>query len=210
MPKGLWIIAGLLLLLMWITAKGQNKNGGARDIIGKSEAGLHPSVTIFREGSEWHYEIAFVGETNFPDNAWLKPPTRLGGKLRLFLNNGIEIALTNESVNSVALPNISAVSNIIQMAPNEYRVRMWMAFGPGWGGKDVGREEPTANFPLSYLFQISATNDYTFVVTPLLYRVDTNSIARLVEFSPIKVRLLSTGKVDQLDINVNGESSPER
>jgi len=57
----------------------------------------------------------------------------------------------------------------------------------------------SANFSLQSAFDVSFTNDVVLQITPLIYKVETNEVtAHLIEFLPIKMKLLSNGEVQKL------------
>ena len=69
-----------------------------------------------------------------------------------------------------------------------------------WLQTTPGMLSPAGGCELKWAFGIDFTNDYLLRITPFIYRPDTNLVnAQLVEFQPIKVKLLSNGKVEKLD-----------
>ncbi len=68
--------------------------------------------------------------------------------------------------------------------------------GMQWLWTEPGALSGAGIIYLQSVFNTSFSNDVVLQVTPMLYKVETNDVtAHLVEFPPIKVRLMSNGDV---------------
>jgi hypothetical protein len=147
-----------------------------------------------RSSSNWHFEIDFIARTNFASNTWLKITNRIGSRLRLWWTNGVEITSTNPSILAInQLPARMSVEALMQgVRPRSRRGTQWL-----WTKQ--GMPVAATTFDLHEFYNIPFTNDFEIKLAPLLYRVDTNhSTARLVEFPPIQLKLLSSGQVERV------------
>ncbi|MGA2181173.1 MAG: hypothetical protein ABSH15_16520 [Verrucomicrobiota bacterium] len=175
------------------------KENNPVEILGEATNGLQPRLLIEKYGSDWSVEIDLYARTNFEKNAWLKITNRVGSKLQLWLTNGIELQLTNSSIlAAMNLPSQTTVSNIMRgVHPSNKRgLQWWPVVGHGVA---AGESYTAAGFSLQSDFDISFTNDVMLQITPLIYKVETNEVmAHLTEFPPIKMKLLSNGKVQKL------------
>lgn len=76
----------------------------------------------------------------------------------------------------------------------------WKSRGYQWFHVKQNVLSPSADFGLRSLFDVPRTNDIVIEITPLLYRVDDKvQKARLVEFAPIKLRLLPDRDIERLN-----------
>jgi hypothetical protein len=169
---------------------------GIPEVWGEATNGLQPDILVEKLGTDWQIDIELYARTNFAKNTWHKITNRFGSKLQLWLTNGMELQSTNPSVlAAMNLPEITTVSNIMHgVRPLHTRGLQWWPVA-GRGVVD-GESYPTTGFNLKSAFDISPTNDYVLQITPLLYEVETNEVtAHLVEFPPIKMKLMSNGDV---------------
>ncbi|HEY3762224.1 MAG TPA: hypothetical protein VGN23_10810 [Verrucomicrobiae bacterium] len=154
---------------------------------------LQPCLLITRNGLDWNVEIDYIAKTNFTRHAWLKPITLTGSKLKIWSKNGAEIVSTNIALSEAThLPNQTTTSNIISsVRPSDRRGLQWL-----WTQPEM--LSGANSFYLRPLFGNVFTNDILLQVTPLLYKVETNNTtADLVEFPPIKVKLMTNGDVQK-------------
>jgi hypothetical protein len=155
--------------------------------------GLAPAIMLRNELQDWFVNIDFKPETELPRETWLKITNRVGSKLVLWDSNEVEIVPTDTNTLAVTnLPRESTVADATLGIPKRRRGLQWLRLEPG------SFDFATA-FRLSEVFGITFTNDYVLQVTPLLYRTQTNDRVRLVEFPPIKLKLLSNGKVEKVE-----------
>lgn len=164
------------------------------EIPGAATAGLQPNIMIWKDGENWVFIIEYVAQTNFTRQAWLQITNRAGAKLELWLSDGQKAQIKDPAtLAAMKLPAQTTVSNLMKSVRHP-RARQWLPFSsapPQSGSLGIG---PT--FDLRQAFGISFTNNVELQMTPLLYRVDSNvQTARLVEFPPIKMKLLSNGEV---------------
>lgn len=194
-------------ITLWILASGESEGQPSTTnqfykIDGASTNGMQPSVVIEKPFDDWVIDLEFVAQTNFPENAWLKTTNRLGSRLRLWRGDGSEVLSGSKAVlSALSIPTQSTVSNILAGAPTRLsRLRLWLPLGPQWGGHDVGRRVPSAQFSLRDAFDVTFTNNFVLQITPLLYRVDEKvENAQLLQFPPIRIELLSNGVAQKLD-----------
>jgi hypothetical protein len=184
-----------------LSSHGQNVLGQQHDTVeiwGDAANGLKPGLIIQKNGTEWGVDIDYLAQTNFSGVAWLMITNRVGSKPRLWLTNGMELQSTNPSVlAAMNLPSQTTVSNIMRGVRSQWRPGQWLRGSQA--GLSSGDNISATTFSLQSAFGISLTNDYVLQVTPLLYKVETNrETTRLVEFPPIKVKLLSSGDVEQI------------
>jgi hypothetical protein len=140
-------------------------------------------------------QLAYRLETNVPDYTWLRITNNVGAKLQLWLTNGVEVRTTNVDVLDTAkLPLSSTVTDVMRGYPGgrSRRGMQWMDFASNASAAG-------AYFCLQDVFHVSVTNDVILQITPLIYRVETNKeTANLIEFAPIKVKLLANGKIEKV------------
>ena len=185
-----------------LRAEGQAASGSGHQV-GHDSAqiwdegvgGLQPVFSFHNYGGEWSVTIDYFTRTNYGPNSWLLPTNRVASKLELWQTNGVPI--TSKNVDALAAlhpPSQTTVSNIINhFHPVNRRGSRWLRTVPGY-------LSGAAAFDLDWAFGVPATNDYVLRITPLVYRPDTNLVnAQLIEFKPIKVKLLSNGSIEQLD-----------
>jgi hypothetical protein len=166
---------------------------------GKITDNLQPCAWIGREGIEWSLslELSAYGQTDFQRFPLLEITNRVGSKLELWQTNGVPVVSTNVDVLAAFnLPKQATVSEIMRGMPLRRSALYW------WRGSINPRVKMmpfTTIWSLQSYFDISPTNDYVLQITPLIYKVETNEVtAHLVEFSPIKVKLLANGNVQKL------------
>jgi len=177
-----------------------NQFAGWIEIQGDATNGLRPSILIGKEGPNWSYELDFLSLTNFLDTSWMKITNRVGAKLQCWQSDGTEVFSTNtEVLDAMHLPVKTTASEIRRSVPHSRWGLCWLRVG---SSRAVGNEPVTAastTFNLADAFSAPFTNYGVLKITPLLYRVDTNmQAAQLVEFPPIKVKLLPDGHVQTL------------
>jgi hypothetical protein len=186
-------------------AQPPNKNGDICEVVGDTVEGLRPKLLVLREASNWSFELSFDAQTNLSINGWLKITNRVGSKLELWLSDGKKAPIKDASaIAAMNLPAQTTVSNVWQNVPHRWRARQWLFYFSRAKGTKEGENAAATTFGLRDVFDLSFTNDVTLRVTPLLYRVDRNingdpniETARLVEFPPIKLKLLSNGDVQK-------------
>ena len=186
----------LLALIAVGIIKTPALNAQPVEVQGGETNGLKPFLSIERSRANWYVEIDFKAQTNFSEWAWLKISSRFGSKLELWQTNGVEIQPTNPvALANNHLPVQTTVSNILSgFHPANLRGLQWGR--SGFNGTKVGEFFPLASFDLGSAFNVPFTNDIVLQITPLIYRVETNEVtAHLVEFPPIKVRLMADGNV---------------
>jgi hypothetical protein len=197
-----------VIIFKSFAADGQNaKNSehpgggfGMPEVWGEATNGFQPDILIEKFETDWHIDIELFAQTNFEKNTWLKITNRVGSKLQLWLTNGVELKSTNSSVLAATnLPCQTTVSDIMRgVHPSNRRGSQWLSVV----GQPIaaGKFYPSVTFfRLCDAFDISFTNDVVLQITPLIYKVETNgTAAHLVEFPPIKMKLLSNGKVQKL------------
>jgi hypothetical protein len=159
--------------------------------------GLQPYIDFNRSESGWDVDIIMRAQIDCPAKTWLKVTNTVGSELRLFETNGLQIDSTNPAVLAAFhLPEQAAVADILSYHSRRGRIYQW------WGaGRAVSAGVPgeTANFKLESVFSLSPTNEYVLDVTPLLYKVTTNGAAAdLVEFPPVKIKLMPNGRVSKI------------
>lgn len=194
-----YIIVSLIMTVNPLAAQEAHANGSTKYVSGSLTNGLLSSLEINPASDGWQIDILLTAQTNFPAHAWLKITNRVSSKLELWLTNGVQVLSTNFDVLDVFnLPTQTTVSNIMRHSffPRSGRAYQWWLVGRP---ASKGAFNDLANFNLSPSFEISSTNDYVLQITPLIYKVETNEeTAHLVEFPPIKVKLLSNGEVQKL------------
>lgn len=116
--------------------------------------------------------------------------------MELWRTNGVAVVSTNRDVLSAFhIPKQTTVSEIISHSvyPRNKRGYQWWSIG---SPVKAGRGGEATFFTLESAFPILMTNDYILKISPLLYKVDTNTVnAQLVEFPAIKVKLMSSGQI---------------
>lgn len=116
--------------------------------------------------------------------------------MELWRTNGVAVVSTNRDVLSAFhLPKQTTVAEIISHSvyPRNKRGYQWWSIG---SPVKAGRGGEATLFTLESAFPILMTNDYILKISPLLYKVDTNTVnALLVEFPAITVKLMSSGQV---------------
>jgi hypothetical protein len=201
------------LFLIWILACGvliaensaQNQNPildvkiEHPDIWGEATSGLKPCVSINKDAG-WYFYMDFVAQTNFSAHTWLNITNRVRSKLELWQTNGVPVLSKNTDVlDAFHLPNQTTVSEIMKhsVIPRAQHAYQWFHVGRPM---DDGTRDGSGGISLQSAFDISFTNDYVLQITPLLYKVDTNEVnATLVEFPPIKIKLMADGHVQKLE-----------
>jgi len=175
------------------------KGGSLYEIVGSATNGLQPHLSIEKSGKDWSVGIDLHAQTNFDKNTWLKITNRIGSKLQVWLTNGVEVTSTNQSILTAMSPLAqTTVANImVGVRPLHTRgLQWWPVVNKAVTAGDFG---PTTVFELQTDFGISFTNDIILQIAPLIYKVETNEVtAHLVEFPPIKMKLLSNGEVQKL------------
>lgn len=201
--SSLFIAATLLSLAVGqeIKPNGHPNSGfGIPEVWGDATNGLQPDILVEKSEIDWHIDIELFARTNFGKNTWLKITNRVGSKLQLWLTNGVELTITNPSaLAAMNLPAQTTVSNIMHgVRPLHTRgLRWWPVVGQGVA---TGEFHPMTVFSLQSDGGISLTNDVVLQITPLIYKVETNgATAHLVEFPPIKMKLMANGNVQKLD-----------
>lgn len=195
------LVLKIVLIVSAISiAKGQQQTGdSSTEITGEATNGLQPHILVEKYSSGWTVNIEIYAQSNFVENSWLKITNRVGSKLQVWSTNGIALQSTDPSVlAALCLPSKTAISDIFNhVHPIDRRGMQWW---PGSGHKTVlGESAALAVFRLQNVFDVSLTNDVMLQITPLIYRVDTNKItAHLVEFPPVKMKLLSNGTVQEV------------
>lgn len=199
----------MILTSDWVVGQNIQVNDGEYIIEGSQVDGLQPVVNLFLSHNDinfypprngWEIDIRFTSQTNFPAHTWLKVTNYVGSKLELWQTNSVQIISTNADVlGAFHLPRQTKVSEIMRhsfISPNKRAYRWWLVGRPAY----EGASDYTANFMLESAFDISLTNDYLLQITPLIYRVETNEVtARLVEFPPIRVKLMANGNVQRIE-----------
>lgn len=159
----------------------------------------HNAINFYPPRNGWEIDIALASQTNFPARTWLKVTNYVGSKLELWQTNGVQIISTNATIlGAFHLPKQTKVSEILShsFSPRNQRAYQWWLVGHP---ANEWSSDYTANFMLESAFDISLTNDYVLQITPLIYKVETNGVtAHLVEFPPIKVKLMANGNVQKL------------
>lgn len=175
------------------------------EIFGEPTNNIQPEIEIQKSGtnwSDWSIGIDFIAKANFTRNTWLKITNRVGSKLQLWLTNGMELQSTNSGVlAAMNLPAQTTVSEVMHgVHPSNTRGMQWLRTNPtGVGSGDIAS---ATTFSLQNAFDVSFTNDVVLQISPLIYKVETNgAIAHLVEFPPIKMKLMANGNVQKLDTN---------
>ena len=165
------------------------------DIVGYPTNYLEPHILLEKHGANWNVEIDLLALTNFDSHAWLKTTNAISSKLQLWSADGTEVSLTNASaLAAFNLPSPIAVADIIQsVRPKDRRGLQWL-----WTRQ--GSLSGVAVFDLPPEFKGSVTNDVVLGITPLIYKVETNeATADLVEFPPIKIKLLADGEAKKIE-----------
>jgi hypothetical protein len=169
-----------------------NRDFAIHQFWGEASNALQPYVSVSAYTEDWGIEIGFLAQTNFPHHTWLNTTNRFGSKLQLWLTNEVEVPSKDAAVLAAFhVPPQTTVSNILRSV--RYSVR-----GMQWLSGEAHRLSATADFGLRSAFNLPLTNDMVLQITPLIYRVDTNLSARLVEFAPIKMRLMANGNVQEI------------
>jgi hypothetical protein len=168
-------------------------------IVGISTNGLQPTISIQQLGGDWTIEIDYVTQSNFAKYTWLKVTNREGAKLQLWLTNGQAILSSNASVRAaMSLPYQTTVSNVMDGVRSSRRGDQWFRTVVD-GSSKAGLSYTASVFTLGEAFGTSISNDCILHITPLMYRVNSNmTTATLLEFPPIKVKLLTNGIVQSI------------
>jgi len=159
---------------------------------------LQPDIILGYSGAGWDVEINLIAQADIPDHTWLAISNRVGSRLELWQTNGVPVISRNASaLAAFHLPKLTTVSEARRGVYRERRGGQWL------GGRNPVHEGTslayTAVWDLQSVFDISLTNDYVLQITPLIYRVETNEMtAHLVEFPPVKVKLMANGNVQRL------------
>jgi hypothetical protein len=157
--------------------------------------GLRPGVFLERKGMDWSIAIEYSARINWGRNTWLLPTNRAISTLELWQTNGVPVVSKNPDVVAALHPaGETTVSNIINsVRPSNLRGHQWLRI-------PAGSVTGEAIFTLQWAFGRPCTNDCVLQITPFIYRSDTNLVnARLLEFPPIKVKLLSNGRVQKIE-----------
>lgn len=181
-----------------LAAQNMQKDYSTKDVGGSLTNGLLSSFEFIPSDRGWEIDIVLIAQTNFPPQTWLKITNRVGSKLALWQTNGTPIVSKKLDVLAAFdLPPKTAASEILNFHPRRGRVYQWWLVGRP---AVQGSSEDIADFKLESAFGISPTNDYMLQISPLIYKVETNEvIAHLVEFPPIKIKLLSNGDVQKIE-----------
>ena len=158
--------------------------------------GLQPDIIFNRSEADWSIEVDYHLQINSSKNTWINPTNRITAKLRLWSTNGLEIFPKSiDALTALHTPTETTVSNIINnVHPANMRGMKWLQI------TRAGQYQGVTVFSLKSAFGISFTNDYVLQVIPLIYRADTNlDKAYLVEFQPIKVKLMANGNVQKIN-----------
>jgi hypothetical protein len=169
-----------------------------QDIWGEETNGLQPYVSPSISRDDWTVEVGFLAQADFSGHTWLKITNHISSKLELWQTNGVKVISKNPDVlTAFHLQKQTPASEILNFHPRQGRVYQWWLVGRP---VDVGTRYGAADFSLQSAFDVSFTNDYVLQITPLLYKVDTNEVnATLVEFPPIKIKLMADGHVQKLE-----------
>jgi hypothetical protein len=165
-------------------------------ILDESTNGLEPAIIFDKDRTDWDIQMDYYLQTNFPRNTWVSPTNRFSAKLELWSTNGLAIPLTSaDALAALHPPAQTTVSNIINnVHPSNTRGMNWLRI------TKARQFQGVLPFSLQSAFGISFTNDYVFQITPFIYRADTNlDKATLVEFPPIKIKLMADGHIQKLE-----------
>jgi hypothetical protein len=180
-----------------LVAQNIQKDYSTKAVGGSLTNGLLSNFEFIPSDRGWGIDIALTAQTNFPAHTWLKITNHVGSKLELWQTNGVPVVSKSPDVLAAFhLPQKTIASEILNFHPRRGRVYQWWLVG-----RPVfeGTSEDTADFKLESAFDISPTNDYVLQIVPLIYKVETNEIAaHLVEFAPIKVKLMANGSIQKL------------
>ena len=167
------------------------------DIVGYPTNYLEPHILIEKYGTNWNVEIDFLALTNLDRHAWLKTTNPIGSKLHLWSTGGTEIRLTNaDVVAAFNLPRQLTIDDIIRsVRPIDRRGLQWL-----WTRQEALSAATSFNLPPG--FEASITNGVILRIIPLIYKIETNEVtADLVEFPPIKIKLLPNGEAKKIEEN---------
>jgi hypothetical protein len=159
---------------------------------------LQPDIVLGYSGAGWDVEIDLIAQADIPDHTWLAISNRVGSRLKLWQTNGTPVISTNASaLAAFHLPKLTTVSEARRGVYRERRGGQWL------GGRNPVHDGTslayTSVWSLQSVFDMSLTNDYVLQITPLIYKVETNEMtAHLVEFPPVKVKLMANGNVQKL------------
>jgi hypothetical protein len=171
-------------------------DGGYQHVLCEPKQGLQPNITFDKNLSDWTIFTDYYLQTNFPRNTWIGPTNRVSAKLELWSTNGLVIPLKSaDALAAFHAPAQTTVSDIMNnVHPSDTRGMKWLHI------TKAGQFEGVLPFSLQSAFGISFTNDYVFQITPFIYRADTNlDKATLVEFPPVKIKLMANGNVQKTD-----------
>jgi hypothetical protein len=200
-------LSACLIISTNMTAQESPRTGSSdfHEIQGAATNFLQPSLIVQNLGTNWYFELDFLAQTNFPQNAWLKITNRAASRLELWTIGGVKIPSRNpDTLGAWQLPTETTVSEIMSGVQQRLRVRQWLLFGLNKDGSytTINHSAAVPNFDLGSAFDVSMTNDLILSITPLLYKVDTNlQSAHLTEFPPIKLKLLTNGNVQKIEGN---------
>jgi hypothetical protein len=171
-----------------------------REVKGNATNGLQPCIDFNASSNGWDIDISMLARADFSERTWLKVTNHVGSKLELWQTNSAPVFSTNADIwAAFHLPEQTTASEIIRhsfIRPDRRAYQWWRAGRP----VSEGELDYTANFKLETAFDIFPTNDYVLQITPLIYKVETNEVtAHLVEFPPIKIKLMANGNVQKID-----------
>jgi hypothetical protein len=149
-------------------------------ISGAETDGLVPVVYLYKSTPEigWDIEVGVRVEGDASGYQLFRVKNNFSSRIRLWQRNGSEVPSSNRDLESSflfpkELGNLSKLDRL-------YRIE--------------GQVNSIAAFGLRYPFKIFLTNDALLEITPLIYKMETNSqIARLVNFQPIRITLHTNG-----------------
>jgi hypothetical protein len=167
---------------------------------GGATNGLSSYLLVERYDTGWEFFLGFLAQTNFSSHRWLDITNRVGSKLELWQTNGASIVSKKPDVlDAFHLPKQTTVSEVMRHSsiPRAQRAYQWWLVGRP---VNVGTTYESLSFKLQSVFDVTLTNDYLLQVTPLLYKVETNeTTAHLIEYPPIKIKLMANGDVQKLN-----------
>lgn len=193
-----YIVTGVFLVVRGNCQTLLGQRHDPVEIRGEGTNDLQPIVQVSKNDSNWRVGVDLLAHTNFAADAWLKTTSRIGCRIELWTAEGIQVVSSNSDVlAAMAAPSQTTVSNILRSIPRRWRSSQWWRTGAR--GSRAGETYLLSAFDLQSAFSIPLTNDVAVRLVPLIYEVETNKVsARLVEFPPIKLKLMSGGEVRQI------------